>query len=235
MGGAAIAAYSFLGFDAVTTLSEETINPTTSIPRATILAAGASGTIYIVIGFLMGLVHPSVNYRDIDKAGYEILAAVSGRAFLLMFMVIMIAWVASVMCAQAGSSRLLYVMGRDRALPQVLSYLHPTFKTPVLNIGLIGAVMLLGERIDVVTAASCVNFGAFTAFLAVNLCVLVDQLRDRRGRAGRAFRILQASAGAATTLWLIVSLQKNALIVGSIWLAAGLVYLRLWPRQILRA
>jgi putrescine importer len=234
MGGAAIAAYSFLGFDAVTTLSEETINPTTSIPRATLLAAGASGAIYIAVGFLMGLVHPSTNYLDVDKAGYEILAGVSGRVFPLMFTAIMIAWVASVMCAQAGSSRLLYVMGRDRALPPALAYLHPRFKTPVLNIALIGLVMLLGERIDVGTAASCVNFGAFIAFLAVNLCVVVDQFRDRR-QVGGTIRILQAAAGAATTLWLIVSLQRNALIVGSIWLAAGLVYLRFWPRQRVRA
>jgi putrescine importer len=235
MGGAAIAAYSFLGFDAVTTLSEETINPTSSIPRATVLAAGISGMIYIGLGFLMGLVHPSTEYHDVDKAGYEILAAVSGRVFFLLFIVIMIAWVASVMCAQAGSSRLLYVMGRDRALPAALAYVHPRFKTPVFNIGLIGLVMLVGERIDVGTAASCVNFGAFTAFLAVNLCVVVDQLRDRRGQVGGAFRILPAAAGAATTLWLIVSLQRNALIVGSIWLAVGLIYLRFWPRQPLRA
>jgi putrescine importer len=235
MSGAAIAAYSFLGFDAVTTLSEETINPTISIPRATVVAAAASGMIYIVVGFLMGLVHPSVDYHDIDKAGYEILAAISGRAFPLMFIAIMIAWVASVMCAQAGSSRLLYVMGRDRALPQVLSYLHPTFKTPVLNIGLIGMVMLLGERMDVETAASCVNFGAFMAFLSVNLCVVMDQCREGRRHAGATFRIIQAAAGAATTLWLIVSLQKNALIVGSMWLAAGLIYMRFWRRQAARA
>jgi putrescine importer len=138
------------------------------------------------------------------------------------------------MCAQAGSSRLLYVMGRDRALPAALAYLHPRFRTPMLNIGLIGLVMLVGERIDVETAASCVNFGAFVAFLSVNLCVVVDQLRDR-GQAGRSFRILQAAAGAATTLWLIVSLQKNALIVGSIWLVAGLIYLRFWPRRLFTA
>ena len=117
MSGASIAAYSFLGFDAVTTLSEETIDPTRNIPRATVFAAAASGAIYVVAAFLLTLVHPSLAFQDVDNAGYEILAAVSGRGFLLLFTVVLVAYGASVMCAQAGSSRLLFAMGRDGMLP----------------------------------------------------------------------------------------------------------------------
>ena len=165
MSGASIAAYSFLGFDAVTTLSEETIDPTRNIPRATVFAAAASGAIYIVAAFLLTLVHPSLLFKDVDNAGYEILAAVSGRGFLLLFTVVLVAYGASVMCAQAGSSRLLFAMGRDRMLPiRTFSYLHPRLRTPVFGIVLTGSMMLIGEWIDVETAASCVNFGAFSDF-----------------------------------------------------------------------
>jgi putrescine importer len=228
MSGAAIAAYSFLGFDAVTTLSEETHEPRRSIPRATVFAAGASGTIYIVCSFLMALVHPAAAFRDVDNAGYETLAAVAGRGFLPMFAVVLLAFVASIMCAQAGSARLLYAMGRDGTLPRaVLTYVHPRFRTPALNVVLIGLAMLAGEWLNVDAAAACVNFGAFAAFTAVNLCVLYDHLGGRRELPGGMFKVLQASAAALATLWLIGSLHRAALTVGALWLAAGLAYLLL--------
>lgn len=235
MSGASIAAYSFLGFDAVTTLSEETIDPTRNIPRATVFAAAASGAIYIVAAFLLTLVHPSLLFKDVDNAGYEILAAVSGRGFLLLFTVVLVAYGASVMCAQAGSSRLLFAMGRDRMLPiRTFSYLHPRLRTPVFGIVLTGSMMLIGEWIDVETAASCVNFGAFSAFLSVNLCVLIDHVGGRRELPGGAFKLVQAAAGAISTVWLLVSLHRSALTVGFLWLALGLGYLLVRARSLPR-
>jgi putrescine importer len=180
--------------------------------------------IYIVTAFLMGLVHPNPNFNDIDNAGYEVVALVSGRAFPAIFAVVLIAFTASVMCAQAGSSRLLYAMGRDGVLPKQFAYLEPRFRTPAFNIGLMGVVMLVGEWIDVETAASCVNFGAFTAFLAVNLCVLFDHVGGRRELSGGWIKLLQAAAGAVAAAWLILSLRRTALAVGLLWLCLGVVY-----------
>lgn len=227
MGGAAIAAYSFLGFDAVTTLSEETHDPMRSIPRATVLAAAAGGLIFLVTAFLMTLVHPGFRFADVDNAGFEILAAAGGRSFLLIFTgILIVSYIAAVMCAQAGSSRLLYVMGRDGVMPSKLfAYLHPRLRTPVFNISLMGTVMLAGEWVDVETAASCVNFGAFTAFLAVNLCVLVDHASGRPQLPGGVWKLLQSSGGAIAASWLLLSLHKTALIVGAFWLSVGLTYL----------
>jgi putrescine importer len=224
MSGAAIAAYSFLGFDAVSTLSEETLDPQTTIPRATLFAAGASGVIYVVTAFLMALVHPLLAFHDVDNGGYEALQVVSGRGFSVMLIVVPIAYVASVMCAQAGSSRLLYVMGRDGVLPRVFSYLHPSLRTPVFNIALMGAVMLMGEFFDVETAASCVNFGAFTAFVGVNLCVLIDHVGGRRELPGGPLKLWQAGAGAAAACWLILSLHALAQVIGLAWLVLGALY-----------
>jgi len=223
MSGAAIAAYSFLGFDAVTTLSEETFDPTRSIPRATVFAAGASGLIYIVCSYLMALIQQS--FRDVDNAGYEVLASVAGRAFLPLFAIVMAAFVASIMCAQAGSARLLYAMGRDGTLPRpLLTYLHPRFRTPAANVLLIGVAMLAGEWLDVESAAACVNFGAFGAFTAVNLCVLYDHFGGRRELPGGLLKLVQGSLATLATLWLIGSLHRAALIVGTLWLAAGVLY-----------
>jgi amino acid transporter len=225
--GAAIAAYSFLGFDAVTTLSEETHNPTQSIPRATVLAAAAGGVIFLVMSFLMSLVHPGTAFKDLDNAGFEVIAAAGGPVFLRIFTIVLIvSFIAAVMCAQAGSSRLLYVMGRDGVMPlRQFATLHPRWRTPAFNILLMGVVMLGGEFVDVDTAASCVNFGAFIAFLAVNVCVLVDHFGVRRELVGGGWKLLGSGAGALASLWLLVSLQRTALTVGCLWLAAGLLYL----------
>jgi putrescine importer len=92
---------------------------------------------------------------------------------------------------------------------------------------LIGLAMLAGEWLNVDAAAACVNFGAFAAFTAVNLCVLYDHLGGRRELPGGMFKVLQASAAALATLWLIGSLHRAALVVGALWLAAGLAYLAL--------
>jgi len=84
--------------------------------------------------------------------------------------------------------------------------------------------MLVGEWIDVETAASCVNFGAFAAFLAVNLCVLFDHVGGRRELPGGWIKLLQAAAGAVAAAWLILSLRRTALAVGLLWLGLGVVY-----------
>jgi putrescine importer len=225
IGGAAIAAYSFLGFDAVTTLSEETRAPTRNIPIATVFAAAASGAIYIVTSYLMTRVHPNTNFKDVDNAGYEVVALVSGRGFIPIFVIVMIAFIASVMCAQAGSSRLLFAMGRDRALPKIFARLNARRRTPDFNITLTGAVMLIGLLVDLDTAASCVNFGAFTAFASVNLCVVYDHLSGRSVLPGGALKLLLAASGAGAAVWLLWSLQKTAVVVGLMWLSIGCVYL----------
>ena len=225
MAGAAIACYSFLGFDAVSTLSEETVDPTRSIPRATILAAGSAGLIFVVTVYLMTLVHPSLAFADIDNAGFEILQGATGKTFSALFTcVLIVSNLAALVCAQAGCSRLLYVMARDDKVPRrFFGYLSPRFRTPSLTIGLMGVVMLLGEALDVDMATSCVNFGAFSAFLTVNICVVAL-------RTGIIARVL-AAAGAAASIWLIFSLSRMALTVGIVWLLIGVCYVAYQRRR----
>jgi putrescine importer len=234
MAGAAIACYSFLGFDAVSTLSEETVDPTRNIPRATILAAGLAGLIFVATVYLMSLAHPSLRFADIDDAGFEVLKAVTGSGFTSAFTVVLIVSnLAAVVCAQAGCSRLLYAMARDNMLPKTFfGYLSPRFRVPTLSIGLMGVVMLLGQWLDVDTATSCVNFGAFSAFLAVNACVVIDRVGGKRALNIGAVALAVALVGAAASAWLIFSLSRTALTVGLIWLTIGLVYVGLRSRVV---
>jgi putrescine importer len=138
-----------------------------------------------------------------------------------------------VVCAQAGCSRLLYAMARDNMLPKTFfGYLSPRFRVPTLSIGLMGLIMLLGQWLDVDTATSCVNFGAFSAFLAVNSCVVIDRVGGKRALKIGVTALAVALVGAAASIYLICSLSRTALTVGLIWLVIGLVYVGLRSRAV---
>ena len=226
MAGAAIACYSFLGFDAVSTLAEETVDPTTSIPRATIIAAASAGLIFVATVYLLALAHPSLKFADIDNAGFEILQGATGNTFSTVFTcVLIVSNLAALVCAQAGCSRLLYVMARDNKIPKsFFGYLSPRFRTPTLTIGLMGVVMMLGEFLDVDVATSCVNFGAFSAFLMVNACVVADRVAGKGVLRVGIIAAVLACAGAVASIWLLFSLSRLALTVGIVWLLIGLCY-----------
>ena len=102
--------------------------------------------------------------------------------------------------------------------------------TTDLGIGhLVGLVAL---RLDVATSTSFINFGAFTAFTAVNLSVIALFLRRRR--TGERLPVLGyvvvPAVGAAVDVWLLTNLDGTAITLGLIWLALGVVYLAVLTR-----
>jgi amino acid transporter len=119
-------------------------------------------------------------------------------------------------------------MGRDRILPpRVFGYIHPRYQTPALNIALAGVVGLIALALDVATSTSFINFGAFLAFTAVNLCVVRLYLAGRQGGEKIAVvpGLIFPLIGAIADIWLLVSLDRAAQILGVIWFAVGLAYL----------
>jgi amino acid transporter len=229
MSGAAIAAYSYLGFDAVSTLTEETVDPQRNMPRAILWIALIGGAIFVLAAYSMQLAHPGTLFHDTDSAAFELAKTIGGDVFVTVFLACLIlAQFASGLSAQASVGRLLYAMGRDRILPhRIFGYIHPRFHTPALNIALAGIVGLIALLLDVATSTSFINFGAFLAFTAVNLCVVRLYLIGRRG--GERISVLSGLVcpliGAVADLWLLVSLDRAALILGAAWFVLGLGYL----------
>ncbi|MFJ4790686.1 APC family permease [Streptomyces sp. NPDC088794] len=227
--GAALAAYSFLGFDAVTTLTEETIEPQRTIPRAILLIALIGGGIFVAVAYATQLAHPGYAFTDPSSAAFEIAKEIGGDLFSSLFVAgLIVAQFASGVAAQASTSRLLYAMGRDSVLPQrVFGRIHAKYRTPALNILLAGAVGLIALRLDVATSTSFINFGAFTAFTFVNLAVIATYVRERRaGRRPAVWSyVLIPAIGAVVDLWLLVHLDSKARTLGLIWLALGVCYL----------
>jgi len=232
--GAAIAAYSFLGFDAVTTLTEETRDPRRTIPRAILLVALIGGGVFVFVAYVTQLVHPGGVFENAASAAFDIAGAIGGSLFGAVFLAgLVVAQFASGLAAQASASRLLFAMGRDAVLPRrVFGRVHPRFHTPVAGILLSGLVGLVALRLDVATSTSFINFGAFTAFTAVNLSVIALYLRRRR--TGERLPVLGyvvvPAVGAAVDVWLLTNLDGTAITLGLVWLALGVVYLAVLTR-----
>lgn len=154
---------------------------------------------------------------------------IAGDAVASLFLAgLVVAQFASGLAAQASGSRLLYAMGRDTVLPRkIFGSLHPRFRTPAVNIVLTGAIGLIAVFLDLSTSTSFINFGAFVAFTAVNLSVIALFLRQRRAghRPALLTHVIIPGTGALIDLWLLVNLETAALILGIIWLAAGVAVL----------
>ncbi|MBP0457801.1 APC family permease [Streptomyces montanisoli] len=226
---AAIAAYSFLGFDAVSTLSEETVDAGRTIPRGIVLTVLAGGLVFVVVAYVMQWVHPGGHFADESTASYTMSVLVGGRTFAdVVNVVVLIGGFASGLAIQASTSRLMYVMGRDGVLPRrFFGRLHARLKTPVLNLLLVGAAAFIALSLSLATATSFINFGAFTAFTMVNVCVVAHFVRNRGTGAGLPLfgHVVLPVLGAAVDVYLLTQLSSTAIWLGAGWLALGIVYL----------
>ncbi|MBY5968075.1 MULTISPECIES: APC family permease [Halomonas] len=228
MAGAAVACYSFLGFDAVTTLTEETHQPERTLPRAILLITLLGGLIFILVSYVVQLAAPGYAFANPDAAAYEIARNIGGDIFVSIFLIgLVVGQFASGIAAQASGSRLLYAMGRDGVLSTRLLGRLGRFGTPTGGLILSGAVALLALTMDVLSAASFINFGAFLAFALVNVAVIAHYYlkQRRRGLRDTLTYLIAPLIGLLAILWLMASLDSAALTLGGIWLVCGLAWL----------
>ena len=217
VAGAAAACYCFLGFDALTTFTEDTINPTKNIPRSIILTLLVCGAIFLIVTYFTHLVHPSFDYANPDNAAYEIAKQVAPSIFGGIFLIGTIAGqFAAGLSAQASGARLLYAMGRDGVLPKkFFGNLNSKTQTPVNAVILTGVVALFAIFLDVTKATAYINFGGFVAFIFVNISVIVYYFVKQKQRSVKGFfmYLIFPALGALLCLYLLVHLDRIAIIL----------------------
>ncbi len=229
--GATILCFSFLGFDGISSLSEETPNAGKVIPKAIFLTALIGGIIFVVVSYFLQLYFPDISrFKDPDASQPEIMLYVAGKFFqsvILCFSCVTV--LASGMAAHAGVSRLLYVMGRDGVFPEKLfGYVHPKWRTPTFNVLLVGAVAMSAVTFDLVTATALINFGALVAFTFVNLSVISQfYIREKRNRTLKDHinYLILPVIGALTVGALWLNLEASSMTLGLVWGAIGFGYL----------
>lgn len=226
--GAALTAYSFIGFDAVSTFAEETVDPTRTVPKAIILTAAIGGTIFAAVAYIVQLVSPGGVFENPDSAALDIARTIGGDLFAAIFLAtVIVAQFTAGIPIQAAGARLMYAMGRDGVLPKrYFGYISPRFHSPMLNLLLTGAIGLMALALSVSTSTSFINFGAFTAFAFVNISVIFQFFRDRDTTDRNPVTWLVIPfLGLAVIAWLLSNLDINAITIGFIWVGIGVAWL----------
>lgn len=234
--GATILCFSFTGFDALSSLAEETKDVKNTLPKAMFLTSLIAGIIFIISTYFMQLYFPkeAVGYFGeeaiSDGTQPAILLAVGGAVFqgwVLGFAIVTV--MASGISAHAGVSRLMYVMGRDGVISQkFFGKIHEKLLTPVNNILVAGAISLTAGFIDLDTVVDLISFGALTAFSFVNLSVLFHYAaRHKRNKTGKdiANYIIIPTLGFISVIAMWFKTSQHALLVGISWAFIGFIWL----------
>ena len=236
MLGAAIASLSFIGFDAISTLAEDTLHPERDISVATVTVCLIETVFCVATVYVASLVAPDfAHYAESETEILDIGRAIGGTAMLqFISIILLVAGLASALTGQAGASRLLLGMGRDGVISRrFFAHLDPRHATPTRSIYLMGAISLAGSlllRFQLVV--ELLNFGAFFGFILVNLSVVRHFFVRRHERGWRAAwtALIFPALGAVVSGYIWLSLSGKAQLAGFAWLAAGAVYLAILTR-----
>ncbi len=233
LAGAGICMLSFLGFDAISTLTEEVRADSPQkagdqIARATLWVLGLSGLLFLLIALIVGNLLPAVRMDDPAIAVFTLVESLLGPAMLVATAVVVI-WVSGFTNAlpmQAGVARVLFAMARDGQLPGALAVLHQQHGTPYVamllssGISLVVGLLML-QHVELLT--QIVNFGALAAFAFLHVSVLRTSSTGTTSGGQRFFQRCFAGAGLLLTVLIISQLNGMALGLGFVWLAVGVV------------
>lgn len=225
--GTSIAVLTYIGFDGISTLSEEAENPRRDILLATVLVCVVTGVFSSLEVYAAQLVWGTKPFPpEMVVSAFPLVARQAGGFFLfhLVNFTILIANVGSGMGAQLAAARLLYGMGRSDALPRkFFGAIEPKRRIPMNNLILIGAIALAGAFfITYDQGAEMLNFGAFIAFMGVNAAAFVRYFW--RATERRWTNFLFPLLGFAICFFIWLHLSRTAKIAGSAWIVVGLIY-----------
>src|ERR1700690_3751780 len=231
MGCTSIAVLTYIGFDGISTLSEEAENPRRNILLATVYTCLVIGILSAIEVYAAQLVWPATQaFPNLDTA----FTFVAGRAWAPLFAIVgftlVVANFGSGMGAQLGASRLLYGMGRSSAFPKsFFGAVDPKRHVPRNNVLFVGALALAGAFLLPALAgattgydlgANLLNFGALIAFMGVNAAAFVRYyLHEPEKKLGN---LLPPVLGFVICFFLWISLSPKALVFGAIWMAVGI-------------
>jgi APA family basic amino acid/polyamine antiporter len=231
VAAAALIFFAYIGFEDMVKLSEETKKPTKNVPKALILAIVITTIIYILVAVsavsVLGWEKLSTSKAPLASVAS---VALGENAFIILAIAALFSTFNTALLLMIATSRIVYGMAEENALPSVLSYVHPKRRTPWFAIAIttiLCIVFVLFENIK--TVASVTNFFVFLTFAIINLCVI--KLRYKYPKAKRGFTIpinigklpILPILGIIFSLLLMVSLELYAILYGILILIIGLI------------
>jgi amino acid transporter len=227
-GATSIAVLSFLGFDGISTLSEESSGNQNAVGRATVLSLLLVGALFMLQTWVAADLARGMRFSSPDTAFYEV-AERAGGAWLRLITVLAIVIaqaIANAMAAQAAVARVLFAMARDGKLPRMLARVHPRYKTPHVSTLAVALVSFLvglffAARVDDLTQV--VNFGALSSFVILHVSVINHYfIRQRSGDWLR--HVIFPLTGLMIILYVLFEMDRAAKILGAAWIVTGILY-----------
>jgi putrescine importer len=223
--GTSIAALTYIGFDSISTLSEEAVDPRRDIMLATVLTCLLTGVLAATEVYTAQLVWPEYShYPNVDTAYVFVAGRAGGQAlFGLTNATLLVATIGSGTAAMLGAARLLYGMGAQGALPRLFAFVSSSTRIPSRNVLICGAIALIGAwTFSYQLSAELLNFGAFLAFAGVNVASFHYYWWKRNNRtwSHAAIPVL----GASVCLYIWMSLRPQAKLAGFVWIILGCLY-----------
>ncbi|MGB8475187.1 MAG: APC family permease [Candidatus Acidiferrum sp.] len=224
-GCTSLAVLTYIGFDGISTLSEEVENPRRNIMLATVLTCLAVGILSAAEVYVAQLVWPASQPFPNQDTAYVYAAA---RAWAPLFSIVgatlLVANFGSGMGAQIGAARLLYGMGRSNALPKsFFGKVSARHGVPQNNVLFIGAIVLVGAYfLTFEQGIGLLNYGALLAFMGVNASSFTHYFVRKRVRTVWNFSVPFVGFFVCLGLWW--NLSVKAKILGTAWMAAGIAY-----------
>lgn len=221
-----MAVMSFLGFDAISTLAEESRGGARAVGQATLLSLALVAALFVLQTWLAALLLPNlVRFPDeaaSNNAFFEVGRLVAGPwlQIVIALTLAISAAVANSLVAQAATSRLLFAMARDGQLPRFLRSIHPVTRVPQRAIVLVAALSLVLGLVflgKIALLTSVCNFGALFAFLLLHVAVAWHFRRQGRF----VLHGLVPLAGFVILAYVLYSTDRYAKYGGLAWLALG--------------
>jgi putrescine importer len=225
--GTSIAVLTYIGFDAISTFSEEVENPRRNIMLATVLVCVITGVLSSLEVYAAQLVWGSKPFPpEMVESAFPLVARQIGGFFLfhLINFTVLIANIGSGMGAQLGAARLLYGMGRSDGIPKkFFGALDPKNRIPRNNVIFVGAIALVGAvLISYERGTELLNFGALIAFMGVNAAAFVRYYL--RAEAKTWTNLVFPVLGFAICFFIWRNLGRYAIALGAVWMAVGIAY-----------
>ncbi|MBK5246243.1 MAG: amino acid permease [Peptostreptococcaceae bacterium] len=230
LSAVSVCVLSFLGFDGISTLAEESKGGPSSVGKASIWSLVIVGFFFVIQTYLAACVIPweGINtFADINSAFYEVANTAGGAGVMwICALATGLAWgIADCLVAQAAIARILYSMARDGFLPKSLAKVHPKFQTPYVStvfVAIISLVITLGFTQGIQDLAELINFGALSAFLVLNFTVVYYFIFKKKSKKYFIHLVLPVIGFIVIGIvW--ANLSPSAMKLGAIWVVIGII------------